>query len=84
MKDEKDFSKIRNEDILDAGLTNSCPVCVKTLEFFVSIYSAAAGNYALATMPFGGLYLLGGLSIKLENYILKGKIFLVFLHFYKG
>ena len=77
VKDEREFSKIKNEDIIKAGLNNSCPACVKTLELFVSIYGAISGNYALATLPLGGVYLLGGLSVTLENYLIKEKIFKV-------
>jgi len=71
----KEYADLKNEEILDAGLDKSCQVCVKTVELFTSIYGSAAGNMALVTMPFGGIFLTGGLTVKLANYIINGKIF---------
>lgn len=44
---------------LDAG--QPVPLCEKTLETFVSILGAAAGNGALHMMTLGGVYLGGGI-----------------------
>jgi glucokinase len=38
-----------------------CRLCRKSLELFVSILGAAAGNAALSTMALGGVYLGGGI-----------------------
>lgn len=40
-------------------------LCVKTLDMFVSIYGAAAGNLALQVMAVGGIYLGGGIAPKI-------------------
>jgi glucokinase len=48
--------------ISSAALTAGCPECRWTLEVFVSAYGAAAGNLALTALPFGGLYLGGGIA----------------------
>jgi glucokinase len=48
--------------ISTAALTAGCPECRRTLEVFVSAYGAAAGNLALTALPFGGLYLGGGIA----------------------
>jgi glucokinase len=77
MTEKKDIKNIENEDILDAGLNKTCNVCVKVLGLFIAIYAAAAGNVSLVTLPYGGLYLLGGLTVKLENYIIKENHFRV-------
>jgi glucokinase len=38
------------------------PLAVRTLEMFVSIYGAFAGNLALATLASGGVYIAGGIA----------------------
>jgi len=77
-KEKKSYENIENEEILDAGLNKTDETCVKTLELFITIYAAASGNVSLVLLPFGGLYLLGGLTVKLENYIIKEKLFRVY------
>ena len=78
IKTIEDLDTIDNKDIVENGLSEKCKICVKVIELFTSIYGSAAGNIALITLPTGGLYLLGGLSIALEEYILRKKIFYVF------
>jgi glucokinase len=65
------------EQIIKFGLEKKCSVCEKVIEFFVSIYAAAAGNMSLLILPTGGLYLLGGLSVALEKYIMGNDTFIV-------
>lgn len=45
-----------------AALEGDCPQCRKTLEMFVSVYGASAGNLALVTMATAGVYLGGGIA----------------------
>ena len=45
-----------------SALTATCPLCVRTLECFVSAYGASAGNLALTVLSTGGLYLGGGIA----------------------
>jgi glucokinase len=53
------------ELITRAGLTGECADCRKTLELFVSIYGAAAGNLALITLATAGIFLGGGIAPKI-------------------
>lgn len=39
--------------------------CVRTVELFVSLYGAEAGNLALKVLPKGGLYIAGGVAVHL-------------------
>jgi glucokinase len=71
---------IENETIIQLGLSGECEICDKTIEFFNSIYGAAAGNMSLIVIPTGGLYLLGGLSYALESHISERKNFMVRLN----
>ena len=48
--------------IADAALRDRCPECRRSLELFVSVYGAAAGNLALTALATGGLFLGGGIA----------------------
>jgi glucokinase len=51
--------------ISDAALAEKEPLCVKTLNLFVSILGGAAGNLALTGLTKGGVYLGGGICPKI-------------------
>jgi glucokinase len=53
-----DFAALISQAALEAG----CPQCRKTLEVFVSVYGASAGNLALVTLATSGVYLGGGIA----------------------
>lgn len=40
-------------------------LCEQTLKMFVEAYGAEAGNLALKLLPFGGLYIAGGIAAKI-------------------
>ncbi|MEB3341084.1 glucokinase [Okeania sp.] len=48
-----------------AALEKSDRLCEQTLEMFVSAYGAEAGNLALKLLPYGGLYVAGGIAAKI-------------------
>jgi len=48
--------------ISNAALANSDELCVRTLQCFVEIYGAAAGNAALSYYPVGEVYIAGGIA----------------------
>ncbi|AFZ42723.1 glucokinase [Halothece sp. PCC 7418] len=39
-------------------------LCEKTMELFMEAYAAEAGNLALKLLPYGGLYIAGGIAAK--------------------
>jgi glucokinase len=47
------------------ALANSDTLCIQALNLFVSVYGAEAGNLALKILPYGGLYLAGGVGAKI-------------------
>jgi len=51
--------------ISDAALVEKEPLCLKTLDLFVSILGRAAGNLALTGLTKGGVYLGGGICPKI-------------------
>lgn len=48
------------------------PACAMAVDLFVSIYGAEAGNLALKVLPFGGLYVAGGIAPKLLSAMQAG------------
>jgi glucokinase len=81
-------AKFQQEDpsavIAAHALANSDALCTKALELFVAAYGAEAGNLALKSLPYGGLYLAGGVGAKIlpklqdgsfiENFLDKGRM----------
>ncbi|MGC8602427.1 MAG: glucokinase [Desulfomonilaceae bacterium] len=57
----EDASKV----ISDVALVEKEPLCLESLDMFVSILGAAAGNLALTGMTTGGIYLAGGICPKI-------------------
>ena len=59
----------QNEDIgsliAEFALQHQDPMALRTLALFIRAYGSAAGNLALTTLCFGGLYLVGGIAPKL-------------------
>ena len=67
--------------IIGAGaLESGDRLCLQTLEMFVDAYGAEAGNLALKLLPYGGLYIAGGIAAKLLPLIEDGRFMRSFLH----
>ena len=60
---------------------NACELCIATLNAFVSILAAEAGNLALKVLSNGGVYLGGGIPLRIlsylqEKHIVQGNLFM--------
>jgi glucokinase len=51
--------------ITKSALDKSCPVCVEALDLWTAIYGAEAGNLALKVLALGGVYVAGGIAVKI-------------------
>jgi len=70
--------------ISHAGLSGKCAMCVQTLDIFVAIFGAEAGNLGLKLKATGGVFLAGGIAPKilpklqtstfLEAFLGKGRL----------
>jgi glucokinase len=60
-------------EITRRGLSGECPVCAATLDLWVEIYGSEAGNLALRTVARGGIYIAGGIAVKVLPKIKSGK-----------
>jgi glucokinase len=51
--------------ISQIGLAGEHPLCTRTLDLFISVYGAEAGNLALRALAVGGVYVAGGIAPKI-------------------
>jgi glucokinase len=62
-------------EITQRGMTQSCPVCAETLGFWTEIFGGVTGNFALQTMALGGIYIAGGIAVKILPKLQDGIFF---------
>ena len=71
--------EIRRKDpsrvISELALQNRNPLCVASLDLFIAIFGATAGNLALTGLTTGGIYLGGGIPPKILSR-LEGEAFM--------
>ena len=60
------------KEITGNALGAKCPVCVRSLELWVSLYGSEAGNMALKTLARGGVFLAGGISPRILQKLRDG------------
>ena len=60
--------------LLEGAMTRepACELCTRTLDLFLSILGAEAGNLALKVMATGGLYLGGGIPGRILPHLING------------
>lgn len=58
--------------ISQAALAGEPEICVRTLDIFVSVYGAEAGNLALKGKALGGVYVGGGIAPKIQEKLRDG------------
>jgi glucokinase len=65
-------------EITRLALEGKCPVCVETLDLWVSMYGAEAGNLALKVLARGGVWVAGGIGVKIRKKMEDGTFFQAF------
>lgn len=73
----KDPTPVIAENALDPN--RACDICRSTLELFVSILGAEAGNMALKVFATGGVYLGGGIPPRILPFLSEGRFLQAFL-----
>ena len=65
-------------EITQQALAGQCPVCVATLDLWVEIYGSEAGNLAVRSVARGGVYVAGGIAVKILPKLKDGKFVAAF------
>ncbi|HEX3354053.1 MAG TPA: glucokinase [Terriglobales bacterium] len=65
-------------EISERATSQSCPVCVATMDLWTEAYGSEAGNLALRALAFGGVYVAGGIAPKILSKMQDGKFFRAF------
>ena len=55
----------KNAMVSECALEKYDPLCMEALRLFVEIYGAEAGNLALKSLSLGGIYIGGGIGVKI-------------------
>lgn len=64
--------------ISSTALIGRDPLAVKTLDLFVEIYGAQAGNLALTSLATGGVFIAGGIAPKILSLLKRGRFIEMF------
>ncbi len=64
--------------IAKAALEKRDRLCEQTLQMFIEAYGAEAGNLAIKLLPYGGLYVAGGIAAKILPLIKEGQFLRTF------
>ena len=77
-RDYRNIGKLSviNSELIDKGLKGECELSKQTLLLFIEIFGEIAGDMALFTLPYNGVYLLGRLTRSLTPLILDNTIFM--------
>jgi glucokinase len=62
-------------EITQRGLAKSCAVCAETLAFWTELFGGVCGNFALQTMALGGIFIAGGIAVKVLPTLQDGIFF---------
>jgi glucokinase len=65
-------------EITRLALEEKCPICVETLDLWVTLYGAEAGNLALKVLARGGVWVAGGIAVKIRKKMEDGTFFRAF------
>lgn len=60
-------------DITKRALSKECPVCVAALDLWVEIYGSEAGNLVVRSVARGGVYVAGGIAVKILPVLKDGR-----------
>ncbi len=69
--EDGDPREASSKDIMDACANGSDPRATRAAEVFAHIFGTVAGNLALIYLPFGGIYLVGGMARAFGPYLDK-------------
>jgi glucokinase len=70
------FNQMTSPMIIDKALNGKDPLCLKVVDKFTEIFGVEVGNMGLKTLPYGGIYLIGGVTQGISEYLMHSDTFL--------
>ena len=71
----KNPDELTSSDIIGAAIDKHDPLCLKVVEKFSEILAVTVGDTALKYLPYGGIYIIGGVTNGIRNHLLRDKNF---------
>jgi glucokinase len=59
-------------EITQNAIARTCPVCIQALDLWIDAFGSEAGNLALRVLAYGGVYLAGGIALKVLSKLREG------------
>jgi glucokinase len=59
-------------EITQNAMAGTCPVCVEALDLWIDAFGSEAGNLALRVLAYSGVYLAGGIALKILSKLKEG------------
>jgi len=79
-KVHREFLDARQDAGIIAKSAKPGTLCYEALEIFAECYGAVCGTYSLQVMPFGGMYISGGVTQKLMKFLMETGLFMEAYH----
>ena len=73
---KKTPDEINSHDVIQAAMQKNDPLCMKVVEKFTEIFAVQAGDTALKYLPYGGVYLVGGVTMGIRDYLIQNSQFI--------
>lgn len=70
------FDDLESKDIISMAMKHKDPLCLKVVEKFAENFGTETGNLALKLLPYGGIYLIGGVTNGIKDYLIGNSKFL--------
>ena len=80
LKQAKTEKKLSAEIISNVAINNQDPLAMKAITIFIEIYAQTAGNLALITLPYNGLFITGGIAPNLLQFFQEDYFLSTFLN----
>ncbi len=76
LEKEKKADELTSGDIIAAGMQRNDELCMKVIKKFSEIFAVEVGNAAVKMLPYGGIYLVGGVLNGVRDYLEKDHNFM--------
>jgi glucokinase len=76
LEKDKSADELLSGDIIRCGIKTGDELCMKVVKKLTEILAVEVGNMALKTLPYGGVYLVGGVTMGILDYLEKDSFFL--------